>query len=154
MRRTRIGADSFDRRAGPARQCDASALPYLDKAQATLAGILARTPGHEVARFYTAYALSWRARALGGMGGTEQATAIALKVETIPALPGEVLYDLAACSLSARRGGPGREPDAARTIALLRRSTQTANTTNSQPARPLQAIAATLGGGGPSVAHR
>jgi serine/threonine-protein kinase len=137
---------------------DAAALPYLDKAQATLDGILVKTPGHEVARFYMAYALSWRARALGGLGRTgeamttweratsfndrnyptipagyavalaragrtAQATALAAKVETIPALPGEVLYDLAATwSLSAARGGPRRETDAARAIALLRRA--------------------------------
>jgi serine/threonine-protein kinase len=136
----------------------AAALPYLDKAEAVLAGVLSKTPKHEVARFYTAYALSWRARALGGLGRTPeamtaweraqsfndrsyptipagyavalaragkiaQATALAAKVETIPSLPGEVLYDLAATwSLSAARGGRRRESDAAHAIELLKKA--------------------------------
>jgi len=137
---------------------DAEALPSLDKAVAALAGILAKSPKHEIARFYTAYALSWRARALGGLGHTTeamatweratsfndrnfptipagyavalaragrtaQAIALAQKVEAIPSLPGEVLYDLAATwSLSAAHGGPGREADAAQAVELLRKA--------------------------------
>ncbi|HET8945541.1 MAG TPA: hypothetical protein VFQ07_01045, partial [Candidatus Polarisedimenticolia bacterium] len=137
---------------------DAAALPYLDRAEATLAGVLAKSPRHEIARFYTAYAVSWRARALGGLGRqgeamaaweraqsfndrgfptipagyavalaragrTAQATALADKVESIPSLPGEVLYDLAATwSLASARGGPRREAEAAHAVELLKKA--------------------------------
>jgi serine/threonine-protein kinase len=137
---------------------DAAALPSLDKAEAALAGVLAKSPQHEIARFYTAYALSWRARALGGLGRTAdamaaweratsfndrnfptipagyavalaragrtaQATALATKVETIPWLPGEVLYDLAATwSLSSAHSSPRREADAAHAVGLLKKA--------------------------------
>jgi hypothetical protein len=61
------------------------------------------------------------ARALARAGKTMQAKALATKVETIPALPGEVLYDLAAAwSLSA-----AHEADAAHAVALLQKAAAT-----------------------------
>ncbi len=48
-------------------QCEA-ALDPLEKADRVLGGVLEKEPRHTAARFYTAYAASWTARALDGLG--------------------------------------------------------------------------------------
>jgi len=53
----------------------ADALPWLDRAIATLEGTLAIEPRHVVGRYYLSYTYGWRARALGAVGRKEEALA-------------------------------------------------------------------------------
>ncbi|HKQ60247.1 MAG TPA: serine/threonine-protein kinase [Candidatus Polarisedimenticolaceae bacterium] len=84
-----------------------AALVPLERAERALGGILEKTPDHAVARFYTAYALSWRARALGGLERGPDAMktwerATAFNDRGYPTIPAGYAVAL------ARRGEAGR----------------------------------------------
>ena len=92
-----------------------AALEPLGKAEGVLAGILAKSPGHAAARFYTAYALSWQARALSALGRGREAMrvwqrAMSTNDRDYPTIPAGYAREL------ARRGDTEKAITIAKTV--------------------------------------